>query len=286
MGAILHLTDLSDTALRAYEHAVALAKSLRYDLHVIHIADKGVILATALRELRPDLAARAVSGESIQEHFGEYLDAYCETQPLEGIEVYKHIWSGVSISNAKDWLWRIPEARLLVVGTRGAKGSLERSIFGTNASRIIRTSEVPVLTVPPEALYTGYKRALIPIDVADAFAERAVEFLGDFLKRWPEMELTFMYVSREKTEKEDELIASISAKAYHYPPLQKATWHVEIANDVREAIISFTEKLRPDLLIMGTHVRTGIERLLEGSLTETFAKYFTYPLLSFHLREV
>lgn len=50
-----------------------------------------------------------------------------------------------------------------------------------------------------------------------------------------------------------------------------------------EAVIDFAERYRFDLIVMGTHARKGIARMLGGSVTEEIVRRAPCPVLTYHL---
>lgn len=48
---------------------------------------------------------------------------------------------------------------------------------------------------------------------------------------------------------------------------------------IRDAIVKTSEEWEPDILVMGTHARTGIEHLIMGSITEHTIRHSKIPVL-------
>jgi hypothetical protein len=55
---------------------------------------------------------------------------------------------------------------------------------------------------------------------------------------------------------------------------------IHVFNDLneREGIINFTETVRADLIVMGTHGRKGLINLLSGSITENVVNHVRWPI--------
>ena len=53
--------------------------------------------------------------------------------------------------------------------------------------------------------------------------------------------------------------------------------------DPRTAILKVAEKLRPDLIIIGSHGRHGLTRLVLGSVAEYVVRHAVPPVLVYHL---
>lgn len=70
----------------------------------------------------------------------------------------------------------------------------------------------------------------------------------------------------------ERLVAARAGKAAFAPS------QLEIG-DPRNVIVGFAEKLHADLLVMGTHGRTGVRRLVLGSVAETVTRTAPCPVL-------
>ena len=71
---------------------------------------------------------------------------------------------------------RLP-ADLLILGTHGRSG-FERLFLGSVTEKVLRSTRVPVLTIPPPVQHPGspvYKTILCPVDFSDA-SIRALEY--------------------------------------------------------------------------------------------------------------
>ena len=136
------------------------------------------------------------------------------------------------------------------------------------------------------------KRILCPIDFSD-FSQRAVDH-ALAIARWYESTVTLLHVRALvpiaptapemlppmalTAEERDELMGALS----RYLP---ASPGVTIDRDVVEGhaateILEQAKSLPSDLIILGTHGRTGFERLLLGSVTERVMRKAPCPVLS------
>ena len=131
---ILVPTDFSDAADQALRYAIDLASKLGAEIHLVHAwqlsayASPSSDLAKGMeRDLAADLAALA-------QRYGAH-----------GVVIHRSLRMGVpyvEITEAAKDL----SCDLVVIGTTGKTG-LEHFLLGSVAERIVRTSEVPVLTV-------------------------------------------------------------------------------------------------------------------------------------------
>jgi nucleotide-binding universal stress UspA family protein len=81
--------------------------------------------------------------------------------------------------------------------------------------------------------------------------------------------------TRVEMETEEALLAS----GKRYMPLASATPHVVVGDRVSEVIIDQASKLAVDLIVIGTHGRTGLSHVLMGSVAETVVRHSPIPVL-------
>jgi len=79
-------------------------------------------------------------------------------------------------------------------------------------------------------------------------------------------------IMARKAQSFDDLIAARTAKL----PLGSAKLKT---GDARTAILTAAEELRADLIVMGTHGRRGVSRLVLGSVAESVARTAPCPVL-------
>jgi len=137
---ILVPVDFSEKSERALDYAIELAKKLGASVTLVHayeIPVYGFVDATVVAT--PDLAAR------LSDAAQKTLDALVASRRDRGVPLHGVLRNGVAweeiASVAKD-----THADLIVIGTRGRRG-LARALLGSVAESVIRTSDVPVLTI-------------------------------------------------------------------------------------------------------------------------------------------
>jgi nucleotide-binding universal stress UspA family protein len=153
--SMLYATDLGLYAPYVLQHALALAKTFKADLHVVHVVEPMGLFAESvlqsylaedvLRELHNEGINTVIEGieskvlDSFRDELGE------DNQDLElirSVRVVQGDPSNVILEQAQ----RL-EVDLLVVGSHshGAQGDTP---IGRTAARVLQLSEVPVYMVP------------------------------------------------------------------------------------------------------------------------------------------
>lgn len=140
---ILCPVDFSDTSERALQYAIALARQFGASIHLVHVwqmpvyafPDGAVILG-------PDVVA-GITGE-----LQKSLDATIARRQEPELALEGHLMQGVPDREIVRMAGELG-AELIVMGTHGRTG-LAHVLLGSVAERVVRTSNVPVLSVPPD----------------------------------------------------------------------------------------------------------------------------------------
>ena len=137
---ILCPVDFAKPSQRALETALDLAQRLKVAVRVMHVFQ---LSATAL----PEVATDDLKGieDVLESRLQEKLDSLVKGIAKPGVEISAGIAEGVPyveiVRGAKAL-----HADLIVIGTHGRTG-LAHMMLGSVAERVVRTSDVPVLTV-------------------------------------------------------------------------------------------------------------------------------------------
>jgi nucleotide-binding universal stress UspA family protein len=174
------------------------------------------------------------------------------------------------------------DADLIVMGAH-RKQFLRDIITGTTIERVIRGGKYPVLMVNNEA-QRHYERVLVPVDMSETSAD-AIRFglsaglLEDgatllhafspaakrrLLSSGASADVISGYVDSERQGAMEEMSRFLVAKEFG-----AGRWTVRIDEGRPMQVIAraVVEK-RPDMLVLGTHGRSGLLRALIGSVTE------------------
>jgi len=168
---ILVPTDGSADVDAVADHALNLAALTGAEVHAIY-----VIEGTKARGAHPDdetneeARERGEAAVAEIEALGSEHDVAVETAVLEGR-------AAEAILEYADRV----DVDLIVMGTRGRSG-LDRFLLGSVAERVIRMSDVPVMTVR----LTADERAVPEADVAKSIAREVLKDDGFEVDRFPE----------------------------------------------------------------------------------------------------
>lgn len=156
MKTILFPTDFSKNAENAMHYALEFALKLEAKLIFLNVVPLPYDL-----NLRVEEAVQSVEGfydeklknliYNIQKE-GRFKNISIEEKTIGGSITHAILDTAVQY-----------EADLIVMGTTGASG-LTKVLFGTNTAEVIRQSEIPVLVIPQNAVYSDFKTVAYAID--------------------------------------------------------------------------------------------------------------------------
>lgn len=257
---ILTASDLTAGSDNALRRAAVIARQEGAELRVIHavpaIAGEDVALAARdrLKAVLAELMGREVAGES------GLSVRICHDRPAEAI-----------LSQEEHY-----DPDLIVLGAHG-EPRLRDAILGTTAGHVVRRAAQPVLVVQTDPA-RAYRKMLVAVDddAAECVLELALAFaapeevyvvhaVGSVLQS-----LTGgTDVLEDVRTDQDALLAGLRQKLIGSGRQPARMETVVEEGEPVDVIMRAWTRVRPDLVVMGTHGRTGIAHLLHGSVAET-----------------
>lgn len=282
---ILWPTDFSQGADQAFPHAAALASWHEAELHVLNVTEdrsKGSSNADFPVSEATLSGLLSVEGEPPQ-HVD--LDALTLVQ-----EQREHTSPPGAIVEYTEDL----DIDLVVAGTHGRRG-LQRLLIGSVAEEVLRTAPCPVLTVrtgDDTAPAWGVRNILVPTDFSDASLEA--------LRHAKELALTYgaqitllhaveevVYPSAYGVEPANlpgpQVIDRVEDSLADLARTEIGYEHVVVQANVGYApstILDYAETNEVDLVVIATHGRTGLERMLLGSVAERVVRRSPAPVFT------
>ncbi|PMP66139.1 MAG: hypothetical protein C0190_05950 [Thermodesulfobacterium geofontis] len=175
---------------------------------------------------------------------------------------------------------------LVVVGRKRELGLL-RKILGANVARVIGYSPIDVLVIP-EGSELRFRRILVPLDgsiYSEVAFKKACKVAQDFSSEL--YLLSVVDIPVEVSVERPELVEGLYSSARGViDRARKAVENLGISveesireGDPGEKILSFIEEKDIDVVFMGSHGRSGIKRLLMGSVAEKVLTFTKVPVL-------
>jgi nucleotide-binding universal stress UspA family protein len=272
---LLVAVDGSDISLHAFKESLRITKE---DLLVVSVAPP----------YSGDLRVMGTSnlGALLKQPCEQALGKAMQMARAEGVQIRPVCVMGepyeAIVETAAD------EGRdLIVMGVRG--GSLaQRLLVGNTTARVIGYSSQDVLVVPEKGTI-GWDRVLVATDGSD-YSRKAVNKALDLLQHSrgtlvvvsvleisPHIYAVAPEIAEEKIKVPQKHVAAVKelAASRGLP----AEGFVREAESADEVITDVARRQSIDLIVVGSHGRTGLKRLLMGSVTESVIAHSPCPVL-------
>lgn len=261
---ILVATDGSDDCAGAIRTGVALAKSRGARLIGLSIALDNPEYSTLVPNLHEVAEARAREAlKTFIEEAGE--DAEVATRrasdPAEGIA------SAAGELGAD-----------LIVVAESDKSGLTRMMVGDTTTKVIGLGACPVLVVPRSA-HLWEKRILLATD-GSSHSESAVESAGQFaLHAGLPVSVVSVVTSSHNEARRKEAERAVAAALERMQALGVQAEGAVAEGRPDETIVKAAEAAGADLIVVGSHGRTGLTKILLGSVAQRVIGHAACPVL-------
>lgn len=269
---LLLATDGSQFSEGAIREAIRLAKRCSSKLSVLSVIETNPEYET----IAPQLLEKAE--KSAQEHLGfvkaqakkEGVD--CTTSILEGEDSFKYISNEATKNNIS----------MVIMGRQGKTG-LRRLVMGSTTARVIGHAPCNVLVVP-SAARVEFKNILVATDGSRYAKAAASEAIGIAKKNnsklivlavvpsesMQPMDIVHSQMARDVIAEKEMKEAEKNAKTVK-EAAQKEGVAVEafiMGGKPSDAIVQTAKEKNVDVILLGSHGKSGIDKLLMGSVAE------------------
>ncbi|WP_327053660.1 universal stress protein [Halomicrococcus gelatinilyticus] len=297
--SILVPTDGSDPAGRAARHGVGLAAQFDATLHALHVVDERQYSSHIADA---DAVAREQEGR-LKEVGEDAVASVAELADEADVETVTEVVTDVPFEGILDYV-DDNDIDLVAMGTHGRTG-FERVVLGSVAERVLRHATVPVLNLrDAEATTpTAYEDVLVATDGREGVGP-AVEHALTVAERYDATVHALFVVDVRNVLVDEEYgpftRANVTAMEALSDLGQRATdavvragseRGVEVTAAVEEGvpartILDVADERDADVIAMGTHGRSGLERYLVGSVTESVLRHADQPVLTVRRADV
>ncbi|WP_299222835.1 universal stress protein [uncultured Psychroserpens sp.] len=274
MKKILVPTDFSKEAENALKVAAQLAKRHSSEIYLLHMLEIPMQETDAV-SAQADVPEVMFFMKMAHQKFEDIMNS----DFLTDITVHEIVKPDASFNGVVD-ICREHGADIIIMGSHGASGFKEMFV-GSNAEKVVRTSDVPVLVIKNEH----------PDFSVDDFV-----FASDFKND-----------NKETYKQATELATALGAKIHllmvntagNFTTTTKANkrinsfiedysfknYTVNIYNDesVEKGILNFSNDIDADLIGISTHGRQGIAHFFNGSISEDLVNHAKRPVITFKI---
>lgn len=299
---ILVPTDLSACSKRALEYGLFIMEKTGAAITLLHVVEPARYIAAGLGV---ELAGGVVQPveQFSRRHFEEELNAFLEGFDRNALGLSVKTVEGIP----HDAITRQAEDfDLIVMGTHGRSG-FQHLVTGSVAGRVVRSAPCPVITVREEAskLEKKLKRILVAVDPGEwskpalIAAKNIARPLGAEVEAlyvweplpWLRAHLTVsrdVKMSPEEFEKHsqqearrslEEFVASVAVSGAVSGRDPDVAIRVQVGTPA-ETTVERAAVGQFDLVVIGTHGREGVTRMLLGSVAEKVIRACPIPVMT------
>ncbi|HYA88722.1 MAG TPA: universal stress protein [Nitrospirota bacterium] len=270
----------SKAALKEVSLRIKRSSGMIYLVNAVYFDQEEFVILPSQKEKRFEIGTHVCleAKKNLHDEFG--LDGnvdsiICEGEPPEVI---------IGIARSK-------KADLIALGTYGRKG-LKRLLMGSVTSQVVLNAPCDVLVVkkPCADCAGAYHSLLVPFDGSESSKKalgRACE-----LSKTDRSELSVLYVIPRyeemmdffKTESVKKSLYQEAEKIIEVAKKMAAGQGVEIKAVVQEGhaadkVVEIADKMKHDLIIVGTHGWRGVNKAIMGSTAERIIAHASCPVL-------
>lgn len=254
MEKLLLSADGSVLCEGAVREAINLAKTCGSKLYIISVAEVPEF---------PEFIATPSMAEKLEADTKKYLESLKEKAEKEGVSCEILVRSGV-----EPYQYIVDEAaknnvEIIIMGKRGRTG-LQRLMMGSVTAKVIGHAPCKFLVVPKDAKLT-FEKILIATD-GSIYSELASREAISIAKRSGGSLIALSVAKRdENLPVAKESVDMVRQVAEREGIKVEA---LTLKGEPYEVIVKTAEQKNAGLIVVGSYGRTGIEKLLMGSVTE------------------
>lgn len=277
MQTILVPTDFSATAKNAAIYAIELAKQIGATKVIIFNAYEAVMPTMTMDPTVPsimpvDIETYKNISETGLQKFAADLQAACNNQVvLETLNDLNTLVSGISEAAGKTG------ANLIVMGITGGN-ALEESLIGSNTVDVAKAITVPMIIVPPNAVFKTIEEITLAVDLKKVEATtptQPIKNLLDVIKA----KLFVLHVNdgEDDADKDDQM-GVLNGLLEGYNPEYFFVNNISFIDGIND----FVDSKNVDLIITIPKKHSWFETLFKRSHTKLLAFHSHVPLMVVH----
>ena len=269
---LLLATESSEFSEGAIREAIRLAKRCGSKLTALSVIESNPEFGSEAPAILEKIEKEALAHLDGVKARAKQEAVACETVTYEGEDSYKYI-----VDEA------VKQKSTMIIMGRHGKKSFRRLVMGSTTSWTIGHAPCSVLVVP-RAAQVDFKSIVVATDGSKYSAAAASEAIGIAKRNNSKLtvlavvpadiamptDIDFAALQRDKLADQDMQMAEKNAKAVK-EAAQKAGVDAQafvMSGKPADAIIEIAKDKSADLIVVGSHGRTGLDRLLMGSVTE------------------
>lgn len=274
MKKILVPTDFSKDAEKALKVAAQIARKNNSEIYLLHMLELPLQEVDALHDQSP-LPEALFFMKLAHKKFEELM----ASDYLKGLTVYETIKQDSAFSGVIEKCHE-HDIDMIVMGSHGATGFKEMFI-GSNAEKVVRTSDIPVLVIKNDHENFGVDHFVFASDFKKDNKETYKQATKVAESFGAQIHLLMVNTANNFTttsKAKQRILDFIEGHSFE-------NYTLNIYNDesVEKGILNFSKEINADLIGISTHGRQGISHFFNGSISEDLVNHAKRPVITFKI---
>jgi nucleotide-binding universal stress UspA family protein len=277
MKKIIVPIDFSEHSEYALKTAATLAKKHDAEILALHMLEMSDIMLSASDGIQNQKAVFFL--QLAEKKFKSFL----EKDYLKGVNVTPVIKHFKVFSEVNDVALK-HNADIIIMGSHGASG-IQGFFVGSNTERVVRNASVPVLVVKNNLVDVSFDVVVLACD----FMEESIKPYINTIKMFSNISSRLYLVNVNLPNDKFKSSLEIEKMAVNF--FTKADGNLSKMKDVHyvadytveDGVLTFSNKMGADLIVVPTHGRKGLSRFFMGSVGEDVANRASLPVLTFKI---
>ena len=263
---ILVPVGFSEQSLAALKQACLIAKIKKSEVIVLSVIEEqskisGLLIDNPFEEIRNKVKDKL---DEISEMHSSTFSVKVDSMVASG-KIYEQIVEVSSMINAN----------LIVMGTNGSPKGVIKKFIGSNAERVVRLSNIPVITIKENTSTENFDNIILPLDLGKETKEK-VTFAIEYARYWNSTIRIVSVFLKDNTNEKNILIKNLNQVSNFISNAGvKCTSELiegEKKQSLGDFVINYEKKFDSDLIIIMTKKE---ELALSNNLSVT-ARYIIH----------
>jgi nucleotide-binding universal stress UspA family protein len=241
MYKVLVPFDFSHFAINALKTAINLSKKQELKIHVLQVID----------------------GISV---FNDSIEKFKELSKEENLG---KISFEIHLENSKEVIKTIEEKAiqidcdLIIMGSKGFGNSILKT--GSHTADLLKITTHPVLIIKEQIMSEQIGRLLIPSNFRGEFVEK-IDIVNEACMMLMPQTTQLLKINTAKDFEKSEISEGYMMPVAEALPSERVELTIWNAESVLSGIDYFVDRTKPDVVLMGTHKRATMDRLISNNL--------------------
>ena len=263
---ILVPVGFSEQSLAALKQACLIAKIKKSEVIILSVIEEqskisGLLIDNSFEEIRSKVKDKL---DEISEMHSSKFSVKVDSMVASG-KIYEQIVEVSSMINAN----------LIVMGTNGSPKGVLKKFIGSNAERVVRLSNIPVITIKENTSTENFDNIILPLDLGKETKEK-VTFAIEYARYWNSTIRIVSVFLKDNTNEKNILIKNLNQVSNFISNAGvKCTSELiegEKKQSLGDFVINYEKKFDSDLIIIMTKKE---ELALSNNLSVT-ARYIIH----------